>query len=96
MPASTLNSIPSLIYGLIGQWIMSHATPMPLPKAEQFYSDVSKIGSRDKKSAWYNTEFLGAPSDIRHLLETHAGIAPEQVDSHVLYIVSNVPWQCFH
>lgn len=67
---------------------MDDAKATLLPDAKSFYSNASKIGSKDKSVGWYDKDFSGTPTDSRELLESYAGIHAEDVDSHVLSIVS--------
>ncbi len=62
-----------------------------IPSGRQFYSPGPEIGSRDKNVGWYSKTFHGTPDDARELLESYARIPPEDVDSHVLVVVSEIP-----
>lgn len=67
--------------------------PVQLPNASKFYSDASRIGSKEKSVGWYVQSFPGTPEDTRELLESYARLHPDEVDSHVLAIVSS--YSCF-
>jgi hypothetical protein len=62
----------------------------------QFYSPASQIGSRDKTVAWYDKTFSGVPADARELLEKYSQIPPDQIESHVLSIVSEANYHAQH
>lgn len=66
---------------------MAEAISTKLPDAKKFYSDATKIGSKDKNVGWYNKTFSGTPEDTRQLLEGYSGIQSSEVDEHVCTIV---------
>lgn len=59
-----------------------------LPDGRQFYSASSQIGSRDRSVAWYDKTFSGVPADARELLEKYSKIPSDEVEPHVLAMVS--------
>lgn len=59
-----------------------------LPGGRQSYSPASQIGSKDRSVAWYDKTFSGVPADARELLEKYSKIPSDEVESHVLAIVS--------
>lgn len=67
---------------------MGEAQKARLSDGRQSYSPASQIGSKEKSVAWYDKTFSGVPADARELLETYSQIPPDQVESHVLSIVS--------
>jgi len=67
---------------------MSEDQQARLSDGRQSYSPASQIGSKDKSVAWYDKTFSGVPADARELLETYSQIPPDEVESHVLLIVS--------
>lgn len=65
-----------------------------LPEGRQSYSPASQIGSKDRSVAWYDKTFSGVPADARELLEKYSNIPSDEVESHVLSIVSEKKTSC--
>ena len=46
-----------------------------------------QVGTRDKDVPWYYDEVKNVPAKVRTLLKEWSGVAPEDVEAHILQIV---------